>query len=205
MTLLISLGPTTTQEQLAEIDWLTTENHRLRAELSRQESQLQQFQAALEEEVAAKRRLEVQLMEAQAMLSQLVNEHKRLTSDLNDLKQAPFKSRRRTSANRPSSSSGRRGRPVGHPGQGRARPERIDQTERVEVGDTCPDCGTPLSGETQVRTRVVEDIEPVRPTVVTCYEIERGWCPHCRTYQENPVTAALPNYRLGLRLMLFVV
>jgi len=204
MTLLTSLGPIT-QEQVAEIDWLTAENHRLRAELSRQQSQLQQFQTALEEEVAAKCRLEVQLSEAHAMLSQLINDNKRLTSDLNDLKQAPFKSRRRVSANRPSASAGRRGRPVGHPGQGRSRPERIDQTERIEVGDTCPDCGSPLSGEPHVRSRIVEDIEPVRPTVVTCYEIERGWCPQCRTYQENPVTAALPNYRLGLRLMLFVV
>jgi transposase len=204
MTLLTSLGPRT-QEQISEIDRLTAENQRLRAELSHHQSQLQQIQAALEEEVAAKRWLEVQLMEAQAILGQLVNANKRLTSDLNDLKQAPFKSRRRASANRSASSSGRRGRQVGHPGQGRVRLERIDQTERVEVGDTCPDWGTPLTGETQVRTRVVEDIEPVRPTRVTCYEIERGWCPHCRTYQENPVTAALPNYRLGLRLMLFVV
>jgi transposase-like protein len=52
---------------------------------------------------------------------------------------------------------------------------------------------------------VVEDIEPVRPTLITCYEIERGWCPHGRTYQENPVTAAWPRYRFGLRLMRFVV
>lgn len=151
------------------------------------------------------RRLEAQLGEAHAWIAQLVKDNQRLTTDLNDLKQAPFKSRRRSSAKRPPSSSTRRGRPVGHPGQGRARPERVDHTERVEVGDTCPDCGHPFSGDIQVRTRLVEDIEPVRPTVITCYEIERGWCPHCRTYQENPVTAALPSYRLGLRLMLFVV
>jgi hypothetical protein len=51
----------------------------------------------------------------------------------------------------------------------------------------------------------VEDIEPVRPTVVTRYIIERRWCPHCLAYKENPVTAALPSHRLGLNLMLFVV
>ncbi len=55
------------------------------------------------------------------------------------------------------------------------------------------------------RQRVVEDIEPVRPTQATAYEIERRWCPVCRTYQEAPVTAALPHHRLGLHVMLFVV
>jgi hypothetical protein len=69
----------------------------------------------------------------------------------------------------------------------------------------CPDCGTAFTGKIQVRSRVIEDIEPVRSTIVTRYEIERRWCPECRAYQENPVTAALPRYRLGLHLMLFVV
>lgn len=205
MTVLTSTRPTTTQDQVAEIDRLVAENRRLQAELSRHQTQLQQVQAAFEEVVAEQRRLAVQLGAAQAVIAQLVHENERLTLDLTDLKQAPFKSRRRAPSPQTTSPSTRRGRPPGHPGQGRSRPERIDQTERVAVGDRCPDCGTALSGETQVRSRVVEDIEPVRPTVVTRYEIERGWCPHCRTYQENPVTAALPRYRLGLRLMLFVV
>jgi hypothetical protein len=184
---------------------MAAENRRLRAELSRHQSWAHQSQAAFEEVVAAKQRLERQLAEAQTIIGQLVHENERLSLDLNDLKSAPFKSARRDRSKRPTVTSSRPGRPVGHPGQGRVRPARIDQTERVEVGDRCPDCGTPFSGERQIRSRVVEDIEPVRPTVVTRYEIERGWCPHCRTYQENPVTAALPGYRFGLRLMLFVV
>jgi transposase len=166
---------------------------------------MQQLQAAFEAVLADKQRLETRLADLQATMVELMTENERLTTDLNDLKQAPFKSRRRAGSNRPTSTSSRRGRPAGHPGQGRPRPERIDQTERVEIGETCPDCGTLLTGERQIRSRVVEDIEPIRPTVVTRYEIERGWCPHCRAYQENPVTAALPRYRLGLHLMLFVV
>jgi transposase len=55
------------------------------------------------------------------------------------------------------------------------------------------------------RDQVVEDIEPIRLTIVTRYVIERRWCPHCGTYKESPVTAALPRHRLGLHLMLFVV
>lgn len=205
MTLSTSFRPISTQEQVSEIDRGADESRRLRDELSRQQTRVQHLQAALEGVLADKVRLESQLAEAQTIIAQLVQENERLSLDLNDLKQAPFKSGRRARSNPTSSTSSRRGRPAGHPGQGRARPERIDQTERIEVGDRCPDCGTPLTGQTQVRSRVVEDIEPVRPTVVTRYEIERGWCPHCRTYQENPVTAALPRHRLGLRVLLFVV
>lgn len=199
MTLLTSIRPPTTPEPSFEKERLVAENQRLRAELSDEQRQLQQLRAAFEEVVADKQRLESQLTEAQVIVAQLVKENEQLTADLNEIKQAPFKSRRG------SSSSPRRGRSAGHPGQGRPRPERIDQTERIEIGDSCPDCGTCFSGETQIRSRVVEDIEPVRPTIVTRYEIERGWCPNCRTYKENPVTAALPRYRLGLHLMLFVV
>jgi transposase len=205
MTVLSSFQAPTTAQQLSEIEGLTAENQRLEAELNRHQSQLHHFQAAFEEMMADKHRLEALLVEAQATLGQVVNDNKRLTAELNELKQAPFKSCQRAKSTCTSSPSARRGRRAGHPGQGRVRPERIDRTERVQVGETCPDCGSAFSGETQVRSRVIEDIEPVRPTVVTCYEIERGWCPQCRTYQENPVTAALPNYRLGLRLMLFVV
>jgi transposase len=202
MALLTSLHPATTQEQFTGIGRLTVENQRLQDELSRQQIQMQHLQAAFEEVLATKQRLESQLAEAQATMAQLLAENEQLTTDLNELKQAPFKSRRRSATTRTSTTSSGRGR---HPGQGRWRPERIDQTERVAIGDTCPDCGTAFTGKIQLRSRVIEDIEPVRPTIVTRYEIERKWCPTCRTYQENPVTAALPRYRLGLHLMLFVV
>lgn len=205
MTLLTSVRPTISQEQSLAADQLVDENRQLRAELNRQQRQMEHLQAAFEEVLADRQRLEAQLADLQRVMAQLVSENERLTTDLNDLKQAPFKSRRRPSSKQTASETTSRGRPAGHPGQGRSRPERVDQTERVEIGDTCPDCGTPFTGEIQLRSRVIEDIEPVQPTVVTRYEIERGWCPCCRSYQENPVTAALPRYRLGLHVMLFVV
>ncbi len=55
------------------------------------------------------------------------------------------------------------------------------------------------------RDRFVEDIEPVRATIVGRYIIERRWCPECRSYKESPVGSALPKPRLGLRTMLFGV
>jgi transposase len=203
MSLLTLFRSAPTEKQCSEKEQLEAENRRLREKLSAEQRRSDHLQAELAEAIATQKRLEYQLTELQGVVAQLVTENERLTSDLTDLKQAPFKARRRSTTS-PQTAS-RRGRPAGHPGQGRRRPERVDRTERIEIGENCPDCGTAFTGQTQMRSRVIEDIEPVRPTIITHYEIERGWCPHCRSYKENPVTAALPRYRLGLHLMLFVV
>jgi transposase len=158
---------------------------------------------ATQAELAA---LQVEVEDLRTENARLRDENQRLRDELNKLKQAPFKPRRRRESQRQDPEKRKRsGRKAGHAGSGRRRPERIDQTEPITVGDHCPDCGTILTGKGVTRERVVEDIEPVRPTRVTCYEIERRWCPHCHTYKESPVTDALPRHRLGLHVMLFVV
>lgn len=153
-------------------------------------------------------RLQTELAQAQQRLGELESAHQRLQTEVNTLKQAPFQARRRRKAatTPPSAAAPKRaGRPRGHEGSGRPRPTHIDRTIPIPVGEVCPDCGHALSGPGVTRQRVVEDLEPVRPTQITAYEIERRWCPVCHTYQEAPVTAALPHHRLGLHVMLFVV
>lgn len=199
------MRPRKTEEQRTEMEYLEAENGRLRRALREEQRRSAQLRAAFEEVMADKKRLERQLTEVQAMLAQVVNEKERLRAELNEMKQAPFKPSRRSSSKRRSRPSSRKKGEGEQRKAGRRRPERIDQTERIEIGESCPDCGTAFTGQPQMRSRVVEDIEPVRPTIVTKYEIERGWCPECRTYKENSVTEALPHYRLGLRVMLFVV
>jgi transposase len=144
-----------------------------------------------------------QLAQTQAQLAALELERHDLHQEVVDLKCKPFASRR--PATDPPVPAKPRGRASGHPGSGRSRPARIDQTQPIPAGDTCPDCGTPFSGTGTTRERVIEDIDLVRPTVVTRYLIERRWCPHCRIYHEDAVTAALPRHRLGLHVLLFVV
>jgi len=181
-------------------------NEHLRQQLAAAQAQVRQLQAVLSETVAEKVRLQAQLAEAQALITQLLAENQRLQQAVTAFKQAPFKPRRRRqSQGEQSPAPKRRGRAKGHPGSGRKRPTRIDRTERVSVGETCPDCGTSFTGRVIERDRVVEDIVPVRPTVVTRYIIERRWCRHCQAFKEHPVTAALPRHRLGLNVMLFVV
>jgi transposase len=186
---------------------VTTENEWLRAQLSDAQAQVHQLQAALDEALDEKERLQVQLAEAQTTIVRLEAGNCKLQREVTEFKQAPFKPRRRrpSQGQHTSSTSEQRGRPVGHPGSGRKRPTRIDRTVRIPIGDACPDCGMSFSGRVIERDRVVEDIEPIRPTVVTRYIIERRWCSQCQAFKEQPVTAALPRHRLGLHAMLFVV
>ena len=173
------------------------------------ETEVKQLRVKLAEALAENVRLKAQLEETRETLALLVAENERLEGELKELKQAPFKPRRvrKKGADQKGTSArpGKRGRPAGHKGSGRSRPETIDFSEFVPVGDHCPDCQTAFSGAGVERERTVEDIEPVRPTIVTRYVIERRWCPKCRAYKESPVASALPRHRLGLQVMLFVV
>ena len=159
------------------------------------------LEAALIEMQAENQQLRFLLSEAQAQIGQLLTDQERLSEEVKELKQKPFKSSQQAER-KPSK---KRGRPSGGQGRGRKRPERVEHSEFISAGEHCPECDRAFSGTGVQRDRTIEDIEPIRPTVVTRYIIERRWCPQCRKYQESPVSAALPKYRLGLHTMLFVV
>jgi transposase len=153
---------------------------------------------------------QAELEATQEKVAHLETENARLRYELNEMKQAPFKSKRGkqeadSQDEEPPQSGKRAGRKKGHKGSGRQRPQRIDRMVRVEVGATCPDCGHAFSSTAVERTRDLTDIEPIRPTINTRFIIERGWCPQCRRYHESPVVEALPQRRFGFNLMLFVV
>jgi hypothetical protein len=183
---------------------LATENAQLRQALAAAQAQIAQLATALAGAEAEQSRLQDALAQAQATVAQLEADQGRLRQENTARKQAPFTPRRRRTSVRPPTPQ-RRGRAAGHVGSGRKRPQRIDHYERRPLAATCPDCGTPFAGRVLARVRVVEDIEPVRPTVVTQYPIERRGCATCRAFKEAPVAAALPGHRLGLRTLLFVI
>lgn len=164
-------------------------------------ARIAQLEALVGELLAERVQLRAQLALVQEQLAAVEEARQTTQQELVALKQAPFRRRRPPTATPPK----RRGRGVGHPGVSRRRPVQIDRTEPIPAGEQCPDCGTAFSGQGVTRTRVVEDIEIRRPTIVTEYQIERRWCPQCRQYHEAPVTEALPRHRLGLHVLLFVV
>ncbi len=175
---------------------------RLQAELTSVRAERDQLRGLLADLLADQVQLRAQLADTQAQLAAVEAERHQTHQELVDLKRNPFTTRSRSDDTTPAKP---RGREVGHPGSGRSRPTRIDQTQTIPAGDICPECGTAFTGIGTTRERVVEDIILVRPTIVTKYVIERRWCPSCRSYQEDAVTEALPRHRLGLHVLLFVV
>ncbi len=93
------------------------------------------------------------------------------------------------------------GRRKGHPGTSRQNPIRIDHVEEHTL-DRCPQCQTPLGEPVDTYQRSIEDLPPVKPTV-TQHTIHRYWCPQCKKIVSPAVTEALPNARIGLRLVVF--
>jgi transposase len=175
----------------------------VRGELATVRAERDQLRGMLADLLAEQVQLRTQLAQTQAQLARVAAERQATRQELVDLKCAPFVARQRQTDDTVPAKP--RGRPVGHAGSGRSRPTRIDHTQALPVGDTCPDCGTAFTGSGTTRERIIEDIDLVRPTVITKYVIERRWCPNCRTYHEDTVTAALPRHRLGLHVLLFVV
>lgn len=149
--------------------------------------------------------LQTALAETRAALQRLQEQQRQLQQELTTIKQRPFTPRRRRSSQGETTEAKPRGRPPGHVGNSRLKPSRIDRTETLPAPESCPDCGASFSGQGVVRERLIEDLNLVRPTIVTRFLIERRWCPRCRTYHESPLTAALPNHRFGLYVLLFVV
>lgn len=201
-----SNGTLNSTTSTSERSWseVVAENERLRTELvEKQSREEKRLETALIEMRAENQQLRALLSEAQAQMGQLVVDKKRLEEQIKAEKQKPFKSSNQSGSEGTSAKNQKGGKR--HQGSGRKRPQRVDYTEFIPAGGHCPDCGSTFSGNGVERERTVEDIEPIRPTIVTRYIIERRWCPCCRKYKESPVTAALPNYRLGLHLMLFVV
>jgi transposase/cell division protein FtsB len=196
------LDATTWFPPTVAIHQLEAELAAMRAELAAVRAERDQLRAALTDLHASQLQLRAQLADTQAQLAAVETERQQTRQELLDLKRKPFVAHRSTTAEVPAKP---RGRALGHAGAGRSRPTRIDRTQLIPAGDTCPDCGTPFTGIGTTRERVVEDIEVVRPTLITKYVIERRWCPQCRAYHEDAVTDALPRHRLGLHVLLFVV
>lgn len=93
----------------------------------------------------------------------------------------------------------RPGRKKGHPGVARQRPKHIDKREEHTL-EQCPRCGNQLGKPATKRTRIIEDIPPVK-VEVTEHAINGYWCSNCQEIVEPTVEKALPCSTLGLNLI----
>jgi transposase len=91
------------------------------------------------------------------------------------------------------------GRKKGHAGVGRPGPKQIS-TRKEHCLSNCPHCGIGLNKPIRSYQRIIEDISVAEPEV-TEHTVNGYWCPRCQKIVKPAVTDALPNSRLGLRLV----
>lgn len=88
-------------------------------------------------------------------------------------------------------------------GTSRKTPERTDETKEVKLSK-CPDCKGKLSKTVEIRERYIEDVQPVKSTVIK-YRIHRKYCKKCKKIVEPKILQAFPNFRFGLFLCLYII
>jgi len=108
---------------------------------------------------------------------------------------APFRipqARRSRSPRRP-------GRPKGHRGSYRPKPERIDQQVNVPL-DACPHCHGPVQQVREVQ-QYIQDIPPVQPQNIQL-TTQQGYCPSCdrEVRSSHPLQVSLAEGAAGVQL-----
>jgi transposase len=131
--------------------------------------------------------LTARMAELEARLVQLLSTNERQARRIRELEEqlaalqaesarqaAPFRRepQRRTSPDERK----RPGRPPGHPGAYRVRPDKVDATVRVPL-TACPRCGGPVT-KVRPRTQFIVEIPPLSPTT-TQLVTECGRCASC--------------------------
>lgn len=91
------------------------------------------------------------------------------------------------------------GRKKAHPGSRRKVPHRIDHYQEHKL-DHCPHCHSRVNPGSKAYTRYTEDIPPIEPEV-TEHTVYQHWCPGCQGFVSAPVTEAMENANLSLRLV----
>ena len=81
-------------------------------------------------------------------------------------------------------------------------PDHVDGERTVSITQ-CPYCWSDLSDSATTRTRTIEGIPEIKPTVIR-YTIERRYCSRCKKLLEPEFKEALPKATLSLRTMLVI-
>lgn len=98
----------------------------------------------------------------------------------------------------------KQGAQLGHKGHGRKVSQRIDQEKEIHLSH-CPHCQNKLEQNNAFYERIVEDILLPIATVITKYNIQRQWCSCCQKEVHGEPTGALPRFRLGLNVIIWIL
>jgi len=182
---------------------------RQRRQISRQEREIERLRRELREAQKRAAEDEKKLNRDEKRIAELEKENARLKREL-EAKTLPSKpatslstpSAMQPAYSKPPVSKRRRkpGRKNGHLGACRPAPAHIDRVVEHKLSE-CPTCHSPLGQPCGKHSRIVEDIPPVKPDITEHVFYEYN-CSPCGTKVEAPMTEALPNATLGLRLTL---
>jgi transposase len=144
---------------------LLRDNPQLLVELLREQTKIIQ---SLHEQIEKQNQLIEQLREELTRTRQQFEEAQRA----GHRQAAPFRIEERQRKGQP----GKPGRPAGHPGACRPKPDPVDQTIDVPL-ERCPQCGGPLH-DLETVEQFIEELPPIRPTVFRLLT-RRACCPQC--------------------------
>jgi transposase len=144
--------------------------------------------------------------ELRRRVRELEKENAEIKARLKQVHQRQFKPNKKTKeeqteekgSSNPGKEKKKRGAPVGHPGWGRHKPERIDRTVHVPAPSVCPHCQkdnlNPYSG---IYEHVQEDIVIKPKTVVIKYLHEQSFCSRCNRPVIQAGEGELLNAHIG--------
>ena len=183
---------------------------RLRPELRYLRIHFPQIQKARLAQKTRADKLEQDLREALAEIRKLKGDKQKLEQEIEKTRKQRdkykgmiFKPNIQTAS---SSSKRNLGGQIGHRGDSRRLPQKVDEIKRVFFHH-CPNCGNPLSRTDSLETHTVEDIpdfEEIK-TANFKFEIERQWCGNCGKEVVATPPGVIPNSRLGINLIIQIL
>ena len=140
--------------------------------------------------------------ELRRRVKDLEKEIAELKARLKRVHQGQFKANKKKNKEKENSFSGgkkkKRGAPVGHPGWGRTKPDRIDRIVNVSAPSTCPHCQNDnLKPYKSLYEHVQEDIAIEPRTVVVKYLHEQSFCSRCNRPVIQAGEGELLNAHIG--------
>jgi transposase len=141
-------------------------------------------------------RVTEELAALQAHNQRLEKENAELRARLSAQHASRFKSNRPPP--REPSKERKRGAPHGHPPWNRPLPDHIDYIVPVPAPSVCPHCATTgLQATGEKHEQIQEDIVLQPKTIVTAYQHDTAFCPHCRRDVFQTAEGELRNCQIG--------
>ena len=187
-----------------ELERLRSEARKLRQEnatLGRAREQHKEKNQKLGKQV---NRLKKENQEKDEKIKELKDAIAKLLDLKNKLSGMIFKANLKKDGQNADSDKKKRGGQIGHAGAGRKKPTQADQEKEIHLSH-CPCCHNELAPADAFYERMAEDILLPLKTIVTKYKIQRQWCSHCQKEVCGQPQDVLPNFRLGLNAIIWIL